>query len=523
MNSVSGLSSLYSGGTQFDGDKGDKSNGSRISVKKLTNEGFTSYCTQPPTDSTYSSNQPTNQSNTNVPVTTHNDVLHSFTTTPINTGDVDGLDKEIRANVPLFLKGGNTIKIPKKTKRAISRYVAKNLLREIHPDVEVAKELCLMFLSNLSDTYYRMNGIGYEPDSYEKQGWKNLSASILRKQFSDAPSTYRRIIDVLEIGTSKGAIIECDYWRVDGYKSYSYRLTDAYRCKGVVTYDLTSNYAKKLSYQNYYDRVAEAMKNPIAKNLMQMYRLITLPTREEIEAEATRLIRERYTSKKGKKLTRMGKKKKDYWKHPEQRSFVEESIEIFEYLTEHGLMVPSAGGGKSGGRVVDSFTLMPSWIRNLIKLNGEPIVEADYSALHPNIAMNIYGGSKEYLTHQKVAHESGVDVSKVKIEHLSFFNKRSDDMKSSPLFNYYEDSEPEMLQNIIDEKEYSNYRHKITSRRLFSKEVVIMADVIAHLNRQGIYVGYVYDALFCEPRHKEVVINVMNKVILRHGVKTAAK
>lgn len=452
----------------------------------------------------------------------HNLVGITITKAPLFIGDTDGFEGEIYANIPLFLKGANRIKIPSKTKRAM-RYIHRDALREIHPDVEVAEELCLIFLSNLSDTYYRMKGIGFEPDSYERQGWKNLSSSILRSQFSDAPDTYRKIIKVLEQGTNNGPIIECDYWKVEGFKCYSYRLSEAYRCKGIVSYELSTDYARELNYENYYKRVEQAMSNPIARNLIHMYKQIQFPTKAEIETEATRLIAFKYRTKKGKFLTRLGKKSKGYWKKPEERSFVEESIEIYEYLTVDGLMVPTVTTERSGGRIVDSFTLMPSWIRNLCRIEGELIEEADYTALHPNIAMSLYNGTIEFLTHQQVAKDLNLDFKQVKIEHLSFFNKRWDDMKKSPLFDYYQNTEPELLESIRIQKEESVYGHKATSRLMFEKEVAIMTDVVIELNKMGIYVGYVYDALFCSFNDIDTVKEVMNRVILKHRVKTQAK
>ena len=54
-----------------------------------------------------------------------------------------------------------------------------------------------------------------------------------------------------------------------------------------------------------------------------------------------------------------------------------------------------------------------------------------------------------------------------------------------------------MLRKIINEKYKSIYGHKATSRTLFKLEVKIMTEVIVLLNQEGIYVGYVYDALLC--------------------------
>lgn len=97
-------------------------------------------------------------------------------------------------------------------------------------------------------------------------------------------------------------------------------------------------------------------------------------------------------------------------------------------------------------------------------------------------------------------------------------------MKESELYKYYEESEPMMLDLIVHEKLYAEpkIKHRVTSRFLFQREVEIMSKVIEELNEQGIYVGYVYDALFCAKSDAPKVKEVMNRVILEHGVFTVA-
>jgi hypothetical protein len=117
--------------------------------------------------------------------------------------------------------------------------------------------------------------------------------------------------------------------------------------------------------------------------------------------------------------------------------------------------------------------------------------------------------------------DTNVDI--IKVEHLSFFNKKVWQMKQSPLYRYYEEKEPLMLKKIISEKCNSEFKHYATSRRLFGKEVEIMSLVIDKLNKEDIYVGYVYDAVFCHPDEANRVKEVMDEVILKFGVKTTAK
>ena len=66
-------------------------------------------------------------------------------------------------------------------------------------------------------------------------------------------------------------------------------------------------------------------------------------------------------------------------------------------------------------------------------------------------------------------------------------------------------------------------KHKITSERLFQEEVEIMRDVILELNRLGIYVGYIYDALLCHPKDASRVKKIMDSIALSHNIRTTAK
>jgi hypothetical protein len=252
-----------------------------------------------------------------------------------------------------------------------------------------------------------------------------------------------------------------------------------------------------------------------------MYQKIDLPTSAELLIIGRKLVKEGRTTKKGKILTMRNKHLNDYWIDADNRSFVEDNIKLFEFLTGRGFMIPSAGDFHSGGRVVDSFTLMPSWIREQITIEGKKLIECDYSALHPNIAINLYDGSLTYLTHQMVADRAGIHVDNVKIEHLSFFNMKWEGMRKSSLFDYYSTHEPDMLAKIYHDK--NEHGHKITSQKMFGVEVAIMTDVIKYLNDKGIYVLYVYDALLCEEKDFDLVEKTINRIILEHGIRTNIK
>jgi hypothetical protein len=454
-----------------------------------------------------------------------NDVLKQDITIDSKTVDIacatehigTNITTDIRAQFPLFFIDDHTIKIPSKIEYVLKKYTSKILLKEINPDIAVAVELCLLFSTQLVSTYFQ----GLKDPSYK--GWKSLRAEYLRDFLNTSPMTYKRIITALEQVNSKGAIIECDYNCIIGEKNYNYRLGQAFIGKGIVSYQLKTNVAKNLLNKHRVRVLRKSETNPIVKNLLSFYNHITLPTIDQIKEEGDKLIALKTKTKKGKLIKKLGKHNRSYFKDSQKYSFVEDSIEIFKYLTDNGLMIPEVGNEKNGGRIVDSFALMPSWIRRMIEIKGKTHIECDYSCLHPNIAIKLYGGSLEYLTHSNLALVLDTDINLVKIEHLSFFNKNVWQMKESPLYKYYEVQESIMLKNIIAEKYANEFKHKITSRRLFSMEVKVMTEVIVRLNKEGIYVGYVYDALLCHPNDAIRVKEVMDCVILELDIKTTAK
>ncbi|MBL0182494.1 MAG: hypothetical protein IPP96_09400 [Chitinophagaceae bacterium] len=202
---------------------------------------------------------------------------------------------------------------------------------------------------------------------------------------------------------------------------------------------------------------------------------------------------------------------------------MEDAIEVFKFWTEDGFMIPKVCSLRKGGRVIDSLNMIPSWIRNLIKINGNSISECDFECLHPNEAATIYGGSYKYLTHKMIATALGIDDLDAKIENLSYFNMEYWQMKDSPLHPFYLGNEPIMIGRIIREKCSDKNAYKETSRKMLNLEVEIMTNVISELNKEGIEPIYIFDALSCESQHTERVIELMNREALKLGVYSMAK
>jgi len=426
---------------------------------------------------------------------------------------------EVENNVsfPIYLSDYRCIQIPKGIRRSVKR-LPKKILKKIDNNLELAIEKCFLFVSNLTYSVFR-----------EDDCWKSLSSKVLHNQLkkgSDNTYVYKNIIEALSYCTNSTLpIIECkknengkDSYQ-EGSSTKQYRFNYSFRNQNLEKIDI--KFKKNLDKRLKYHRVqfGKAIQNPIGKNLINVYPQITLPNEDEIIQKGKELVKLGYKNKKGKVLTFLNKKPKSYYSNFQNRTFVEENLKQFEYLVGNNFLIPKVGDYKSGGRVVDSFNLMPSWIRSMVEIDSEPIVELDFKALHPNIAMAIYGGVEYKITHQQVAKDLNRPISEIKIEHLSFFNKRINDMKRSPLFEYYFKREKDILKRIIDDKQTNNY--KITSQKLFKKEVEIMTTCIKELDNLDIYVLYVYDALYCKFSDKIIVKEVMNRSLIKHSIYTS--
>ncbi|WP_291287165.1 hypothetical protein, partial [Flavobacterium sp.] len=231
----------------------------------------------------------------------------------------DNITTDISAQLSLFVINNNRIKIPSKVEYVIRKYVSRKLLKEIHKDIDVAIELCLLFCTQLNSTYFDIKN-GSQPS-----GWKSLRAEYLRDFLSLNPLTYKKVITALEEPLKKGAILECDHISIIGEKNHYYRLTQPYLGKGIVSYDLKTKEAISLLNKHYYRVLGEAKKNPICENLIRFYQDISLPTIDQIEKEAERLIASGYVTKKGKKLRKLNGHARTYYKNHKELSFVEDA------------------------------------------------------------------------------------------------------------------------------------------------------------------------------------------------------
>ena len=420
--------------------------------------------------------------------------------------------------------GYDTIKIPTIVESTLRNFVSTKRLKKIDTNPEVAIELCLLFLSNLSNTYLKILNIADDSKPHELQGWKALNATILRSQFSKN-HIYKNIIKLLIKGTSNGPIIECDNKKMVGRKCYYYRLTNNYLGKGIIDYKIQTTEVIELQKRKNDAQLIKLKENTICRSMLNLYNHLTVPTYDQIEIRADELINDGYTNKSGKMLRNLGHKTRADFNNT---VFTEDHIKIYNYLMKDGrLKLPKIGSEYSGGRCYDSITSIPKYIRNMIQIDNEEVSIVDYSALHPNIAISLFGGRNKYLTHQIFAKVLNMDLKDVKIENLSYLNRPYNQMCLSSVHQFYLDYETVMLGNLLRYRSESlledKEMHKATSKLLLATEVAIMSDVLLELENQNIVAGYVFDAIMCKKSEAEKVQKVMDDIILKHDVYTTAK
>ncbi len=433
----------------------------------------------------------------------------------------------MKETVQLFFNNSNTVKVLSKVP-ALLLILPYEVLSPIDVNKPTAIQKCIVFLSQLNSTLF------IDSDDHSVRKWKKLNAQLLQKNFG---SKYKKIIEVLQYEFESGPIIQVNDQYTPGVKSKRFCFNDKYIDKGIVNYQLTKKSAITCLNNIAFNSLTSYYDNSIVRNLLKVYPKITLPTEEQIKEEAKRIIKSGGKLKNGKRLYFLNNKSREFYKNTPRYDyknlcFVEDSIEKFNYFTQNGYRIPTVSNSSAGNRVYDSFNLMPSFIRNLILIDKQKTQEVDIVCLHPNLINTIYDGTDSFLTHQKIVdHIVSVNpemindtslLSYIKKEHLSFFNMKIWQMKKSILWDYYFTNQKEMLDRIIADKRSSEFKHKITSMKLFDLEVRIMNSIIEKLNLQNIYCIYVFDALLTTEANVDIVRQVINETLQQYDVATTS-
>lgn len=451
-------------------------------------------------------------------VVTTNDKHNVIEILDINS-DVEGyfplLKNEILDTIPTFFRDVKMILIPKKAKRILQRTNRKRL-KEIDNNINVAIEKCLLVLSNLSDTYY------LKMYYTKEKRWKPLSSRILNGQTRKGhKSIYPKILallkdlNLIEIRRNKDGVETYQ----PGVSSKQYRFTENIYDTGYTQYIISSSEIIQCRLDIEKELIKKNKKNIIVQNILEVRKRTLIPTLKFVKKEGIKLTKgDGGYVKKGKRLVYLNKRAKNNY-DKEKHMFLEDHIKLYETLY-NALAYPKCGTINSGKRVADFFNLIPSWIRKLIKIDGEKTVEIDIVTSHPNIVMSIYGGSGARVSHDIVSEYLGIERGSAKKEHLSFFNKHPNRMKKSKLYKYYMLNEPDMMENLIEEKREFGY--KITSKHLMTKETEVITKAIQFLNKKGIYVGYIYDGLQSKESDRFIVKEAMDKSLKLYNINTTA-
>lgn len=393
-----------------------------------------------------------------------------------------------------------SIIIPKKVKRLLDKKLTKDKWSKFASNKAVSIEKLLIFISLLPTAIVRKERL-----------FKAIHSDVIQDCMRRNNSNTYMVKSAVQILQELG-ILEVESHYVEGEYPRGYRLTIEYFESNIVEYKLKCEEAI-YSLRMTKTKIVEQTKveNPIVQNLLNLYPKVQYPSDEVIHDFAQKLIREGY-SKNRRKLAYIGKNKRDIKKF----MYVNEHLKRF-----HFLILTEKSPTPSDARIYDRFSMMPSWIRKLVKIDGENVVECDFKCLHPNLAIKIYKGNQKFITHQVLAESLNKSVEEVKEQHLIYFNCHFNQMKNNLVHPFYTENEPQMVMNIfIDKKESKPYFYRIVSKKLFRLETELMSRIVEKLNSMGILVIYVYDALYCKESDQEVVKTIMNKIALEMEIYT---
>lgn len=399
------------------------------------------------------------------------------------------------------------------------RKLTNTKLKTVYKDPAIAREILFLILTFFSKSYSRMEKA--DKGSRESLGYIRLYSQLLDKQLRvKGVCTYAKALKLL---VSEGIIEMGKDYSTKSNRAREYRLTKRFFNLKITRMLPTQEISKKFLTNLALKEVANIVNNPIAIEAIKVREAVTFPTTEEMKSLLIKEAKKGFVNKRGMKLVYLNKRRKGDFK---DCVFVEDYLIDYENARDNFLL-PIVSGEDSGGRVYTAFNTMARVMRKHLKINGEAIVEVDYSTLHPNIISTLFGDSKEQITHDIVAEYLGISREEAKKEHLSFFNlkvlrdsnnKKNKIMKDSVLYNYYMDKAPEMMYRVINDKLSNGYKN--TSKLLFQTEVALMTEVTKELIKKGINSIYVFDCCYVQASKLEEVKEIMNKAAELFNINT---
>ena len=183
---------------------------------------------------------------------------------------------------------------------------------------------------------------------------------------------------------------------------------------------------------------------------------------------------------------------------------IQEGIAIYKRFLNEGLYFKDTG---KHTRYYTSLSLMPSWIRKLIKIDGQEIIENDFSALHNRLVNSYCGSICPELTgdsHTKLMNALGLQSrQEAKMIGLSYWNSRIMFGKTvaskanaeafGKMDEFLQTKYPKIWYALYDIKSQS---HTDMSKLLMRMERELMENVINEFVGDAPYI-YTYDCIYC--------------------------
>lgn len=260
------------------------------------------------------------------------------------------------------------------------------------------------------------------------------------------------------------------------------------------------------------------LNNPIYKKLIDTITRYSFPTIEYVEQIARQMVKNKAMNKKGKRYVmeykdgdyylKYNKKTKTYtrWKSNENICSIQDCIDIYRRFLSNGFCFTYINNHT---RYYTSYSLLPSWIRELILIDGKAVIENDYTALHNRILNKLFEDYNLptiiYLTgdsHTQLANLFFVTRQEAKTIGLSYWNSRIVDNKTiasksnKSIFEFMDI----MLQTYYPKHwdklvEWKKKDHRNMSVMLMREERKLMDVVVANYVGDEPYI-YCYDCIY---------------------------
>lgn len=209
---------------------------------------------------------------------------------------------------------------------------------------------------------------------------------------------------------------------------------------------------------------------------------------------------------------------------------INEGIDIYLRFLDNGLLYKEFS---EYTRFYTSFSLMPKGIRELILIDGQPIIANDYSSFH-SVLLNYryaYQFNAELIdlftgdSHQKIADLFGITRDEAKAIALRYWNsymnkniettaKKENKALFKKMDEYLFINEPDFFQMIYEIK---NPEHNNMNKILFQMEREIMDMVIDEIIKDEPYI-YTYDCVYMTRDISTEMLNIIPKYFANKNI-----